>query len=467
MTVLDRLPFVMPEFVRTAWVSPAAQVEWEPRIQLIARAWRELEVLAVLAGVREVALLRRSAEGLAVDAATWNRAGLSYRILGTEAAQQTYAARSARPKPGAPFVFAIAVSKGERTSEFFSRWTAADSVAMGEMLGYPACCTRAFRTFWETEGLCDNTWLAAGGPSASAPRVSIAADGPWEARTTWRWLGVRLVPHLPCRFSCEESIALGRKFEQLGTSLGFESEVRWIRELLTMPLRYSALHGVAEVRTPIVKFIANTDPTAREYVVEFTRSELPSQPAGQRTRGTRSYRDGLDREIVQLAAKPSWWYEDNGFQTLAAMRRSHAAIKRAAVEAVRAAEPGLRVVVDLGCGNGVLACEIAAATDLQPHGVELHPAKLARVAVVSPTHSPNFRCGDLFEVAPTLLDRDTLAVIAVQRLLENPQIPLPQILGKARSVLLYDHDGGLVEKTNVLGVEVTNVIEDRCGTLSL
>lgn len=458
----------MPEFVRTAWVSPALQAQWEPRLQLITRAWRELEVLAVAAGLRDVALLRRSPEALASDSSTWNRAGLSYRILGTEDAPTTYAARSKRATPGSAFVFVIAVWRGDRGADFVAHWNRSDSAAMGELLGYPRCCTVAFHSFWETEGLCDNTWQAAVGRSVvSASHIHIAADGPWEARTTWRWLGVRLVPHLPCTFDCKDSLRLGRQFVALGNRLGFEPEVEWARELLMMPLRYSALHGIAEVRTPIVKFVTNTDATAREYVVEFKAPEINAPGAGQRTRGSRSYREGLDRNIVQLSTKPSWWYEDNGFRTLSAMRRSHAAITRAAVEVVRSRAGELRAVVDLGCGNGALACDVAAATELQPYGVEIQAAKLARLASVSPLHSSNFKCGDLFDEAAALINRDSLAIIAVQRLLENTRIRVSDVVGKAGAVLLYDHDGGLVEKANVLGLEVTNVVEDRCGTLSL
>jgi hypothetical protein len=56
---------------------------------------------------------------------------------------------------------------------------------------------------WVDDAMVDTTWLMAlASAGASNGTRVLAVSGPPEANILWRWMGVRAVPHLPCRFDC-------------------------------------------------------------------------------------------------------------------------------------------------------------------------------------------------------------------------------------------------------------------------
>jgi hypothetical protein len=106
--------------------------------------------------------------------------------------------------------------------------------------------------------------------------ISIEATIPPLANILGRWLGVRAVAHLPCRFDCPESVAFAQRLLEIGTNNGYGEEVSWITEILSWPAEWSALHGIAEVKWPIVKLSTRTDATSHKRVVKWV-SPKPSQ----------------------------------------------------------------------------------------------------------------------------------------------------------------------------------------------
>src|SRR5205823_7018959 len=54
----ELLDFVLPDFLRLAWVSDPARDVWSVRFQQVMHAWAELEWLSVAAGIRNCALVR-------------------------------------------------------------------------------------------------------------------------------------------------------------------------------------------------------------------------------------------------------------------------------------------------------------------------------------------------------------------------------------------------------------------------
>ena len=110
--------------------------------------------------------------------------------------------------------------------------------------------------------MVDTTWpMALASAGASNGTRALAVSGPPEANILWRWMGVRAVPHLPCRFDCPATVELARRFLDVGREAGYREEMDWLVEILGWPVEWSALHGIAEVRTPILKVSTRTDAT--------------------------------------------------------------------------------------------------------------------------------------------------------------------------------------------------------------
>jgi hypothetical protein len=55
--------------------------------------------------------------------------------------------------------------------------------------------------------------------------------------------------------------------------------MEWLTEILTWPVEWSALHGIAEIKTPVLKVSTNTDATALKYVVQRKGASYPVEGA--------------------------------------------------------------------------------------------------------------------------------------------------------------------------------------------
>ena len=65
-----------------------------------------------------------------------------------------------------------------------------------------------------------------------------------------RWVGPRIVFHLPCSFDCRPTVELADKFTQIARDAGFHQEMDWLEEMLSWHVEWSALNGIAEIMTP-------------------------------------------------------------------------------------------------------------------------------------------------------------------------------------------------------------------------
>lgn len=408
--MLDRLPFQLPDFTRIAWTSDKARIVWGPRIEQISRAWHEIEWRSVADGVRPCALTRLSETELASKMRDWAAAGLTHVILGTEGAPDGIYSSHPRPVvPGKPVSLRIVVGRTADLVEFQNAWQGSDEAAIGALLGYPACCTRFFQATWIDRKQVDTTWDMA---ANTAPHATDRVDGSIELRepslgnVLWRWVGVRAVPHLPCSYSCEATITMAERMLSVGERAGYVAEMAWLREILTWPVEWSALHGIAEIKTPVLKISTRTDATCGKYVVRLRGLTLPAEaakglvfpfhaPVRRRISDSAAFQRGIDQPVGDGGAStPSWYHLDNGFDSRQTMERMHGPI----VAWVEGLSLDRGNVIDLGCGNGALLKKICAQNPgLIPFGVDLKRSAIDHARLLHPGNEGNFWAGNLFD----------------------------------------------------------------------
>lgn len=429
---MERLDFILPDFVRTSWTGDQARSIWEPRIQAISQAWQDIEWLAVVAGLRRGSVTMVSPLDLVDRAGRWVEHELNILPIALQGASNySYSSASQPFEWGKPFQFRLVLGSPANTAAFKRIWDAGDDQAIGEMLGYPACCQEFFRQVWVDQGMIDTTWPMAQGvnPPSNGARL-VKVEGPPEANILWRWMGIRAVPHLPCRFDCPATVQFGRQLIDLGRQHGYNREMDWLLEILSWPVEWSALHGIAEVKTPILKVSARTDATAHKYTVQRQGDRYPTvgaqglrfpyqQPAKPLITGSKGFQRGLESPIKlldtnlpksqpdQLESRPepagsveqspSWYVTDNGFNSLQAMDMAHRPIVELAVETL-AGQAGK--VLDLGCGNGALLKKIYEANSkIVAYGLEFEQraGRIDHARLLSPDFADNFMSGNMFD----------------------------------------------------------------------
>jgi hypothetical protein len=308
---VERLPFSLPEFVRISWVNDEARAAWEERITAVARAWAEIEWRAVAAGARRCAIVRPTPQEFLEQAPRWVDAGLASLPIELIGDPGPYSSAAAPPKPGEPFVMLLVLGSLADVREFRDAWEAADQEQIGTLLGYPPCCREFFREVWVELGMTDTTWpMALNGDHQRDGEREVVVGGSPQANILWRWMGVRAVPHLPCSFQCAETVAFADRLAEIGRECGYEAEMDWMLDILDWSVQWSALHGIAEIKTPVLKASVRTDATPVGYVVRRPGESRPPEGARglgfpyRRVRSRRlsqssGYRRGLEVEVVR------------------------------------------------------------------------------------------------------------------------------------------------------------------------
>lgn len=403
---------ILPDFVRISWASDSARQVWLPRIQRINDAWAQIEWLAVAKGVRACALTNVSPEEFITLSTHWADNGLSgFPVELQSVTQYSYSSTGKSAEPGQPFLFRLVIGRPENISTFKKAWDANRQQEMGALLGYPSCCTRFFQRTWVEDSSVDTTWQMAvntlDGAAAEAETSRLAeVNGPPQANILWRWMGLRTVPHLPCSFHCTGTVALGDQLMAVGREAGYEEEMDWLVEVLSWPAEWSALHGIAEIKTPVLKVMARTDATPFKYTVQYKSDHYPEEgvqgvrfpfkvPATPYVSASNSYKRGLSATKRVPDDFPDWYAPDNGFASRSAMDSSHLPIVELAGQ-ILGQEGGN--VLDLGCGNGALLKKImAAAPGVIPFGIDLEKERIEHVGHLLPEFKSNFVAGNLFE----------------------------------------------------------------------
>ncbi|MHC4695696.1 MAG: class I SAM-dependent methyltransferase [Planctomycetota bacterium] len=442
---MERLDFQLPDFVRLSWVSDAAREVWGPRLQATTDALNRMEWLSVVSGIRSCAILMASPEKFIARAREWVKHGLSALPLEIQGVSNySYASSPVKTEPGKPFQFRIVLGTPQNVATFHEVWEACDEREIGRLLGYPPCCQEFFIKVWVNEASVDTTWAM--GVATAAPlngdRV-VEVSGPPEANGLWRWMNVRAAPHLPCRFDCQPTVEFAKQFIGLGRQSGYDREMDWMLEMLSWPAEWSALHGIAEIKTPILKVSTRTDATPCKYVVRRKGDDYPPEGAQgvlfpfrtscvpSASRSARFQR-GLENPISPLEQHPAWYASDNGFRATFVMDRAH----RPIVELAKAVLDGRGGnVLDLGCGNGALLKKIHEADpDTVPFGIEAQSDRYEHIRLLLPQFAENFTLGNIFKSDDIWPDgrRYALVLLFPGRLLEAEAEPAEQLRQRIR-----------------------------------
>lgn len=469
----ERLPFVLPDFARIAWVSDLAREVWMPRIQRISQAFHEIEWLSIRSGVRACSLTLVSPNDISEYAGKLAENGLATLPLRKEGiSTHVYSATVIPAQPGKPYNFRTVSGKMEDIADFKSAYENGDDERMGILLGYPKCCREFYRKVWKDQKFVDTTWpMALTAPTQRKTLTEIEIQGNIYNNILWRWIGVRAVPHLPCSFDCKGTEDLAKALIDVGRASEFDTEMTWLLKILSWPIQWSALHGIAEIKTPILKISTRTDATAKEYKVLYLGNAYPELGA----RGL-SYPYQLSLSVIGTGRSKTglcefpfpdeeWYFKDNGFSSLDAMEVAHQPIIELALATVGDSSVN---IIDFGCGNGALLKKILRANDrIIPFGIDCDSSRIQHARKLHPEFAENFIVGDMFEgdTALNVKHRFQIAILMVGRLLEVEEQKAQKLLAFIKencdNILVYAYGDWLA------GSEKLQRLAHRAGLVLL
>jgi len=161
-----------------------------------------------------------------------------------------------------PVIFA---RKLEDALNYRNAYESGNHDAQGEFLGFPLCCRQFFDWVW---------------PDYYDPIGQIKdKDNPHPfSNPLLRYVGLRLSFHIPCSFHCEETIEIGRQRMELAKEIDADL-AKLLEALLSMPMSWDCLHGIAVIRTPIFYAITSSVPNATRQIVKLNGDFIPKESA--------------------------------------------------------------------------------------------------------------------------------------------------------------------------------------------
>jgi hypothetical protein len=277
----------LPAFSRSGWVSEEARSVWEPRLRRARIARARLECLSVSRGMRRCALLPTAAEPEVRAVASGH--GLELAALAGPGADRgddgPWTALTNHSTAEA-----IAVGSAAALEALRAALADHDLARVAGLVGVPACCAEAARQRL-AKGLIDHTWSAASGAPWDAPpdarhpeaRGVVTVRERTETNILWRALDIALIPHLPCGPGCRESVGVGLDLSGLARDSGLLPELTWIEDILSWPVAWSTLHGIAELKTPILRLVTRSDVTHVKRTLHRTGEGCPVEGAAGTT----------------------------------------------------------------------------------------------------------------------------------------------------------------------------------------
>jgi SAM-dependent methyltransferase len=481
---MDRLGFKLPNFTRISWVSDTARSTWEPRLRRVAEVWLDIQWLAILSGIRRCSLALVPPWYFATRAEKWSERDLDALLVGVEISIHGSFGTSLINEKANGFALQVVVGRKQDVDEFKALLDMGDQQAIGARLGLPSCCTR-FDQERQRQGFLDTIWRMS---VASVPNYSgdfeIEVAGSNETNIFWQPVGICAVPHLPCRVDCASTIQLGKDLINIGKGAGYVDEMNWLSEILSWPVEWSALHGIAEVKTPVLKISTRTDATARKYTVRRKGASYPPE-GGQGLKfpyrmmhtpyltASRGFQRGLDNPVRILSQHKDTHASDNGFSSSLTMDIAHEPILELVEKILTDHDSN---VLDLGCGSGALLKKIHEAhPQAVLFGVDIDPAKIKRAQALNSQFAENFTPGDMFENDLIWPEdrRYAVALVMPGRLLEADAAQAAKLKLKLKHhcdrILVYAYEDWLVKYGNLqkLADEAGMLLSDFDATVKV
>ncbi len=314
---MERLAFRLHDFTRYLWVSDHAKEVWQPRIDTIVQCWQEIAWRAVVADIQPCAVLLIAPEQVPLWESRMAEHHLVVLTLDSFPTRTpSYATIASVREEGELRHYRIVIASAANIERWQRAWEADDQREVRTLQGYPDCCRDFFLDAWIKERFLDTSWPMAVNTAArkEVSPTHYEVEGPPQCNILLRWLGVRAVPHLPCSFDCAATVQRAEQLLALGKEAGYTQELAWLQEMLEWPIEWSALHGIAEIKTPIVKIATLTDATPYKYVVRRRGQTYPAegahglafpyyQPVCLHLSHSRSFQRGLANPIEAIGDK--------------------------------------------------------------------------------------------------------------------------------------------------------------------
>jgi hypothetical protein len=263
-------------FLRMVWANPRARQAWEKVINQLSSKIQELEIISVARDqrlcawqtfpVRDFPRMTKKIIDLGLSLYPINLCG----SWGQGFCHYTPSLSDTDPNPQ---VSCIITREPRFADRFWTAYNKGDHITQGELLGFPHCCTQAFTRNWKA-GYFDPVWQMVETEGETSIYLEKNEYNIFS-NPILRYIGIRVGFHIPCTFHCQETVDIAEERLEL---MDKESKLLLI-SLLRMPMQWSALNGIAVIKTPIFTMITQSVPCSQAHTINLRGDFYPLESA--------------------------------------------------------------------------------------------------------------------------------------------------------------------------------------------
>jgi len=258
-------------FTRIVWKTRESKDKWNDKINVINATYAKCELETVIQNMRRATTYHIDMNKLEYTFKLINDYGLVFTPIAQSGYYQGFSHKHRPVEIGKPSYWYGSITKTVEDGILFKTASNAKTqddihTPIGELLGYPKCCTEKFISIWETgnyDGMYEIAKQTDGSEvteTESKIYCTIQDIGKYSINSPLlRYFGIRAIAHFPCSLKCKESYTIAQKWLKVMDTIDPDAS-NDIKELLCSIISWDSLNGVVEVDTPYFKGISHTYP---------------------------------------------------------------------------------------------------------------------------------------------------------------------------------------------------------------
>lgn len=294
---MELLDIKLPSITRMQFANLESKNIWEKKIEIGSRFYPQIEFQTVKHGVRKC-MIAHNVDPFNLDNMMRNlsKQGLLFVPLSKEGskAEGGFGHVSNNYEEGDHYGYrGVITSSIQYAEEFAHAHFTRDDLKIGELLGFPNCCSQFFDNVWK-QGYFDPIWQQAenttspetlknrrdfSDPIGNLEKKLIRfkkSDENHKILSTFRYIGIRIISHFACSFDCKESIGVANNWINLGRDLRIEGLDETL-EILQLPFEWNCYKGLAEINTPVFKVVTSSMPCYPNHIIQQESDFYPKE----------------------------------------------------------------------------------------------------------------------------------------------------------------------------------------------
>ncbi len=278
---MELYDLVMPPFLRMQWRSKEVRDKYLHSFNLARIFFRSLELESVIHGLRHATTDHVAPEDFDKKQQMYIKKGLVFLPIQKVGEYSGFSTYHPAVEEGKPWnYYGVVADSIQHAQEFAHASDVGDQKVMGNLLGYPVCCTQFFEDVW-LKGYTDPIWQQANASSkekirhVESNRIRLK-DVPWESNSLLKSHSIGPVFHVKCSIDCPHTLQCCREWIALGQHLKIPG-MREMEMFLRMPMEWDCTKGIVYIKTPLFKISTNSMSIVQRYRVQVEGTYFPHE----------------------------------------------------------------------------------------------------------------------------------------------------------------------------------------------